>query len=164
MRLNFFFLLVSPPEEIMEYVSSKKKFVKELIGHGYESFHSKAHLTLHQYFDFHNESLLYTFSERVSQIKSFTIHLADFRIFPNNGTIYLNAFALELDELAKKLRRNRSFTPHITIAKKLNPQDLNLAWQAFKNLPYKNSFRCGCVTVLKRTDDRWRPHIDLPLG
>lgn len=163
MRLNFFFLLVSPPEEIMEYVSSKKKLVKELIGHNYESFQSKAHLTLHQYFDFHNESLLYTFSERISQIKSFTIHVADFKMFPNNGTIYLNAFALELDELAKRLR-NKSFTPHITIAKKLNPQDLNLTWQAFKSLHYKNTFPCKSVTVLKRTDDRWQPHMNLPLG
>jgi 2'-5' RNA ligase len=163
MILNLFFMLVSPPEEIAEYVSSKKRFVKELIGHGYESFYSKAHLTLRQYYDFHNESLLYTFSERVSQTKTFTVQVSDFRICPDSGTIYLNAFALGLDELAKKLNI-QTFTPHITIAKNLNPKDLNLTWQAFKDLRYKKLFECKCVTVLKRMGDRWQPHMNLPLA
>lgn len=158
-----FFLLLSPPTSIMEYVAHLKGLVREKLGHGYDSLHSKAHLTLLQYYDFHNESLLYFFSERISKFKSFTVYVKDFDIFPNNGTVYLNAFALELDNLAKQLT-NRSFKPHITIAKNLESPDANLAWSLLRNLRYTNSFKCERITVLKRISDRWQPHLDLPLA
>jgi 2'-5' RNA ligase len=160
---NFFFLLLSPPIEVIDYVAELKQLVCKTLGHSFDSLHSIAHLTLLQYYDFHNESLLYVFNERISKFKSFTVYVKDFDIFMNNGTVYLNAFALELDSLAKQLT-DRSFKPHITIAKNLSPRDTNLAWGLLKNFRYTNSFKCEYVTVLKRVSDRWQPHLDLPLA
>lgn len=165
MRLNpnFFFLLISPSVEVIEYVAYLKTFVREKIGHPFDSLHSIAHLTLLQYQDFHNESRLYVFSERIAKIKSFTVYVKDFGIFMNNGTIYLDAFALELEELAAQLT-NRSIRPHITIAKNLNHHDASLALGALRNFGFTSSFQCASVTVLKRISDRWQPHVDLPLA
>ena len=160
---NFFFLLLSPPTAVIEYVAYLKRLVEKKIGHSFESLHSIAHLTLLQYHDFHNESLLYVFNERISKISSFTVYVKDFGIFINNGTVYLNAFALELDDLVKQLA-DRSIRPHITIAKNLSPRDANLAWSMLQNFRYADSFKCECVTVLKRISDRWQPHLNLPLA
>lgn len=160
---NFFFLLLSPPLDVIDYVAYLKQLVMEKIGHSFESRHSVAHMTLLQYHDFHNESLLYFFNERISKFKSFTVYVKDFDIFANNGTVYLNAFALELDELSRQLT-GQSFKPHITIAKNLSPRDANLAWNVLRNLRYTNSFRCEHVTVLKRISDRWQPHLALPFA
>lgn len=160
---NFFFLLLSPSHPIQDYVAYLKNLVREKLGHEYDSVHSIAHLTLLQYHDFHNESLLYLFGDRVSKIKSFRVYVKDFGIFVNSGTIYLNAFALELNDLAKQLT-NRSSRPHITIAKNLSPHDANLVLTVLKDFRYTNSFKCECVTVLKRTRDRWQPYLDLPFA
>lgn len=159
---NFFFLLISPPDEIIEYVAYLKQLVKEKIGHSFESLHSIAHLTLLQYYDFHNESLLYTFSDRISGIRSFSIQLKDFGRFNDNGTIYLAPFASALYDLALQVT-GQPFTPHITIAKNLKPHDAHLVWKMLEGFSYSNSFLCEEVKVLKRVHNRWQPHIDLPL-
>jgi len=160
---NFFFLLLSPHANMIDYVGYLKHVAEKAIGHSFQSRNSIAHLTLLQYYDFHNESLLYFFNERVSKIKSFTVHVKDFGIFLHNGTIYLDAFASELDDLATQLML-RSFKPHITIAKNLSPRDANLAWNALRDFRYSSSFKCEYVTVLKRIRDRWQPHLALPFA
>ncbi|MBI1768637.1 MAG: 2'-5' RNA ligase family protein [Bacteroidetes bacterium] len=159
---NFFFLLVSPPPSILEDVSYFKNQVWKYIGHAYQSAHSKAHLTLLQYKDFHNESLLYTYHDAISRVKSFMINLKDFGFFKNNGTIFLKPYAPDLDELTRSL--GHSITPHITIARNLKPIDFDVAWSVLKNLSYSNSFKCDCITVLKRINNKWQPHLDLPLA
>ena len=158
---NLFFLLVSPPPNVAEDVSYFKEQASKCIGHSYKSRHSKAHLTLHQYEDFHNESLLYNYRDAISSIKSFTINIKDFGFFKNNGTIFLNPYAPDLDELSVRL--GRSITPHITIARNLNPKDFDLVWSYFKNLSYSNFFPCKSVTVLKWINTKWNFHTNLLL-
>jgi len=159
---NLFFLLVSPPPSILEDVSYFKQQTWKRIGHSYQSLHSKAHLTLLQYVDFHNESRLYTYSDVISHIKSFTINIKGFGFFKNNGTIFLKPYAPDLDELSGCL--GHTIAPHITIARNLKLIDFNVAWSALKKLSYSNSFKCDCITVLKRINNKWQPHLDLPLA
>ena len=158
---NLFFLLLSPSSDIANDVSYYKEQAWRRIGHSYESLHSKAHLTLRQYYDFHNESLLYTYSDVISCIKSFTINIKDFGFFKNNGTIFLNPYAPDLNELSTGL--GLSIAPHITIARNLNPRDFDLLWNHFKDLSYSNSFKCDHVTVLKWINTKWNFHADLLL-
>jgi 2'-5' RNA ligase len=160
---NLFFLLVSPPPGIAEDVAYFKNQVWKCIGHSYQSLHSKAHLTFLQYEDFYNESSLYTYGDAVSCVKSFTVYIKDFSCFKNNGTIFLNPYAPELHDLSEKLK-NRRFAPHITIARNLKSIDFDKAWKALRESSYSKSFECKCITVLKRVDNRWQPHVDIQLA
>jgi 2'-5' RNA ligase len=161
---NFFFLLVSLPQKVNDDVSSFKKLVFEILGHSYRSFHSTAHLTLRQYYDFHNESELYTYSESIEQVKPFGVHIDGFGKFERNGTIYLKVTnSPNLSELARKIS-GRAITPHVTIARGLSPKDFAIVWPHFEKLSYNYHFTCECVTVLKRIDNRWRPHMELPFS
>lgn len=159
---NLFFLLISPPECVVQDVFFLKKLVRRRIGRAYRSLHSKAHLTLRQYYDFHNESLLYSFSEKISHIRAFTIHLKDFGSFKNNGTIYLTPYAPELYELSENLN-GYTITPHITIARNLASREFNFAWKIFRDRHYSIFFRCEYITVLKWMNAGWQAHTKLML-
>ena len=159
---NLFFLVLSPPDLIIQDVFSFKRQVWNCVGHPYDSVHSTAHLSLLRYEDHHNESLLYTVSDRISSVKPFNIRIKNFGFFKNNGTIFLEpANKLEIRDLAERLIPGSIF-PHITIARNLNPKDFDLVWKNFRNVRYENSFTCNCITVLKRSAHRWVPHIMLP--
>jgi 2'-5' RNA ligase len=161
---NLFFLLLSPTQDIISDVFFLKRQVWNCIGHSYDGAHSTAHLSLLQYEDPHNESQLYTISERISSVKSFNVRIKNFGFFKNNGTIFLEPVnKLEICELHEKLAGG-SIYPHITIARNLNPKDFDLAWKALKDLSYSNSFTCDCVTVLKWMGRKWQSHINLPLA
>jgi len=161
---NLFFLLISPSGDIISDVFFLKRQVWNCIGHSYDGAHSTAHLSLLQYEDRHNESLLYTLSDRISSIKPFTVRIKYFSFFKNNGTIFLEPLnKLELYDLSERLT-GRSIFPHITIARNLNPKDFDLAWKTLKDLSYSKAFTCNCVTVLKWLGRKWQSHIYLPLA
>jgi 2'-5' RNA ligase len=161
---NFFFLLISPPDEVIEYVSFLKKLVRKSLGHAYDGFYSTAHLTLFQYHDFHNESKLYTFQERISSIEPFYIHIDGVRAFNNNRTIFLDIkFFHHVCGLVKRLDHSINY-PHITIAKNLPPGDFNLVWPELQKFSYRNHFICDRVTVLKKINNRWAEHEELFLA
>jgi len=156
-----FFVLISPPDEVIEYVSFLKKLIRKSIGHVYDSFYSTAHLTLFQYYDFHNESKLYTFQERISCVEPFYIHIDGLKAFHNNRTIFLDIkFFHQVCGLVKQLGHSINY-PHITIAKNLPPRDFNLVWPELQKFSYRNYFICDRVTVLKRINNRWTEHIEL---
>lgn len=160
---NLFFLLLSPPQDIIRDVFFFKRQVWNCIGHYYDGAHSTAHLSLLQYEDHHNESLLYTISDRISRLKPFTIRIKNFDFFENSGTIFLEPVNKpDICELHEKLTPS-PIRPHITIARNLNPKDFHLARKAFKNLSHSNAFTCDCVTVLKWMENKWQTHINLPL-
>ncbi len=161
---NSFFLVLSPPQDIISDVFDLKRLVWNCIGHAYDGAHSTAHLSLLQYEDPHNESLLYTISDRISSVRSFNVRIKNFGFFKNNGTIFLEPVnKLEICELHEKLTGG-SIYPHITIARNLNSKDFDLAWKALKDFSYSNSFTCDCVTVLKWMGRKWQSHINLPLA
>jgi 2'-5' RNA ligase len=143
-------------------VTHLKTVVKKIIGHSFESFHSIAHLTLFQYFDFHNESKLYEYEEIVSRVKQFEISLRNFNAFDRSGTIYLDIEKTDDVCYLANLLGHR-ITPHITIAKNLSKQDFDRAWNEFKKRTYSCRFICKDVKVLKRSSNKWVEHTYLPL-
>jgi 2'-5' RNA ligase len=159
---NFFFLLISPPPEVIDYVFYLKQLIARKIGHAYRSVHSTAHITLRQYYDFHNESLLYTFSERISQIKSFDIGIKNFDIFKENRTIFLNPYSTDLYDLSERIN-GHVIRPHITLATGLTLRDFEYIFEILNNKLYSVFFRCEYVTVLKSINGRWRFHMKLML-
>ncbi|HEY5823583.1 MAG TPA: hypothetical protein VIT44_04415, partial [Cyclobacteriaceae bacterium] len=45
-KQQMLFLLFSPPSHIMLHVRELKKLIRVIIGHKYESYHSKAHISI----------------------------------------------------------------------------------------------------------------------
>lgn len=162
---NLFFLLISPPSEIKEYVTYLKKRVREILGHHFDGFNSIAHLTLLQYEDLHNEDELYRIEERASKIREFNIFIKNFSVFKNNHTTFLDivnkAHVMDLRENA--LRRGDSFFPHITIAKNLQDREFDRVKDFLHKESCSLQFRCDRITVLKSNGHYWKSHMDLQL-
>lgn len=160
-----FFLIVSPPAAIRQHVAFLKRRVQQAFHHPLKDTFSKAHISLLKYRDAHTESFLYDAHEVVAAFSPFDASIKELRIFHHGvkRTIYL---AIEpqcfLAALAKALT-GKNITPHITIARDLAPADFEKAWKALRNTSYHASFTCDQVTVLKRANSRWQPHVSLPL-
>ncbi len=162
--INSFFLVISPSQEVMEHAAYLKNIVLQSIGHSYNSLHSKAHLSLLQYFDRHNENDLYRISDNIADIKPFNIFLKGLNFFRSNGTIYLDIVNKSpIYDLNERIQK-RPIMPHITIARNLNSRDFEIAWKALKDQSYSHYFKCGHVTVLKRVGGLWVPHSNLSLA
>jgi len=150
--IHQFFIIISPPKIVKQYVIYKKKCVKESIGH-FESESSIAHITLFNYEDKHNDNRLYHLESQVSQFSSFGLCTKDFGVFEHgeNRTIYIDIIHKNpAREVAEKLD-GRKINPHITIARNLEPHAFDKAWKQFKNESFSHYFKCNYITVLKRT-------------
>jgi len=129
------FLLIAPSNRVTECATFLKQPIRKLIGHTYESFYSKPHLTLFQYFDFHNDSQLYNYEERISCIEPFHVHVEGVKAFYNNCTIFLDLkYFHDVCTLVEQLGRSINY-PHITIAKNLPPKDFDLAFTRLTKVP-----------------------------
>jgi 2'-5' RNA ligase len=160
---DFYFLLITPPPDVIEDAIFFKAKARTLLGHSYRSFHSVPHMTLHQYRDF-QERKLYIYNDIISRTASFNIFIEDFGVFEGNGTIFLKTvFDDEIRSLCRQLRGN-AITPHITIARRLAQHDRDQVWASFKGISYRRHFLCDRITVLKRFRQRWHKHSELPLG
>src|SRR6478736_2488006 len=161
-----FFLIISPPKNVEEFVFSLKKRLRKKLGHGFQGEYSKAHISLFKYEDRHNESLLYLFQSIACHFPSFDIQIHDCAIFTHgeSGTIYLKIpFDHKICALAEALC-GAKINPHITIARNINPEDFKIAWDMLKNISFNEHFECDRITVLRRgPDDKWEFHIELPL-
>jgi 2'-5' RNA ligase len=162
-KINFFFLLISPPQAVIEYVFYLKRLIQNAIGHSYDGAYSIAHISLHQYQDFHNESLLYSYGEKIACVEPFNINIKDFSLFKNNGTIYLDVVRkFNIQELAEQVF-NKHITPHMTLAANLNAEECDIVWHLLKNFSYRYSFQCDHITTLRSVNGRWNNHLDFPL-
>lgn len=158
---NLYFLLITPSSKVISDVIQFKLIVKKLLGRSYRSLHSVPHLTLLQFEDIHNESKLFDYDRMVSRVAPFNIHIDGFGAFQRNGTLYLKTvFDDETRRLAAVLRKS-AIVPHITIARRLAPHDIEHVWNYFRQITYRHSFRCDRVTVLKRKNERWHSHAEL---
>jgi len=164
--MNEFLIVASPPPPIMMYVSDCKQEIKKAIGHSYLSIFSKAHISLRTFIDYHTDSLLHLINPAVAKQRPFRVHVKDFGIFHHgvNRTIYLNtgpeSFFYDLTDAL----RGKKITPHITIARNLEPCDFQKAWPSLKDFSFSYDFICDRITVLKRIQGRWAFYLELPFG
>lgn len=153
-----YLLVITPSEEIITEVRKFKDFVKKLIGY-YQSFNSKAHITVNHYYD--GKALF--FDERVpvyrsmaSHIDAFEIKICGFDFFEHHGTYTIYAkVALSQNITSTFSRFKKVFgsdvpqTPHITIARSLSYNQYKLLWYYFKKQKFECSFYADEIVVLK---------------
>lgn len=163
------FLLLTPSQSIVQHVAELKELVKELIGHEYEGYSSKAHISLLMESIGNPERFLYYVNDKVKSVTPFNLGVKNLNVFyhgEHGRTIYLEVVnknpARDLCERITK--KETDFIPHITIARNLSVKDFERVWPALQNLSYSNFFHCDHITVLKWNQDKWMHHLNIPFS
>jgi 2'-5' RNA ligase len=165
-HINNHFFTIIPSPSIQAFVSNLKKQVRSVIGHGFQSEFSKAHISLFQYNEYHTDDILYDTDWLLSALLPLDIYVNGLGVFKhgNNKTIYLQIeYKTPVADLAKALG-GKNIMPNITIARNLPADDFDKAWRQLQSISYRNYFRCNSVTVLKREHHRWNRYLELPLS
>ncbi len=155
--LEKYSIVIHPSEEIIDDIKTMKEKLASEIG-WYKSKNSIAHITICE-FEANDTDLKAIYSQLTkisAPITPLTVSTKDFDLFPNG------AFFIAIEEESKKLLRpvmkkyhntlpvktnHHSDTPHITIGRGLNSEQLNCAQNLFKS--YIKSFYCDCIVLRK---------------
>lgn len=162
------FFILAPPPHIMSDVSVLKDDVHYLTGHKLDDRYAKAHISLFKYSDQHVDDMIRFVQDKAAAFKPFNIFVKDLNYFYNgpNRTIYLdivNKYPIR-DIFEKLIKEDSSYTPHITIAKNLSPEDFLKTWPYLKDFSYSQHFLCDRITVLARAGKRWIHYTDIEFG
>ncbi len=163
--VNHFFFTTTPPQQVQIFVSNLKRHVHQAIGHGFQDEFSTAHISLFRYTD-RAKGIRHDDDQLLASLLPFEIDVKGFGVFKHgdNKTIYLQIeYKTPIADLANVLG-GEAIVPHITIARNLEPNDFEKAWESLQNISYNNYFKCNTLTVLKREPNRWNRYLELPLG
>jgi len=159
------FFIIAPPPHIMSDVSVLKDDVQYLIGHKFDDRYSKAHISLFKYDGEYLEDMIRHVESKAERFQAFNLFIKDLNVFHNGSqrTIYLdivNKYSIR-DIFETLIKEDPHYTPHITIAKKLSPEDFLKAWPYLENLSYSQHFLCDRITVLARGENKWIHYKDI---
>ena len=165
-KVHEFLIVLTPSNEICNDVQRFKDKLANSFGR-FDSYYSKAHFTLVNFIcnKEQEHQLLSAIKKGCAQIKSFDITLDKIDAFKYSGTLYINPIEkdniIQLShEIYKELIKNgiskknliTAKTPHLTIARKLNKLQFDLALEEFQKIGYKNHFKAKEITILKRNN------------
>ena len=160
------FFVISPPPHIMSDVSVLKDDVQFLVGHELEDRYAKANISLFKFDDKkHFDEIIRFVESKAMEFEPFNIFLKNLNFFHQgpNRTIYLdivNKYLVQ-DIFEKVVKEDLSYTPHISIARNMQPEDFLKTWLYLKDLHYSQHFVCDRITVLARAGKRWAHYRDI---
>ena len=163
--VNHFFFTITPPQQVQIFVSNLKRQVRHAIGHEFQEEFSTAHISLFKYTD-KTENILHDTDQLLAALLPFEIYVKGFSAFKHgdNRTIYLQIeYKTPIADLANVLR-GEEIMPHLIIARNLESDDFEKAWESLQSISYSNYFKCNTITVLKREPNRWNRYLELPIG
>jgi 2'-5' RNA ligase len=169
-----YLFILSPSDEIISKVRSLKRFCSGIVG-GFESLHSKAHITVQPFprkKPFWIDPVATTLEKEFSLIPSVTLQINGFRVFTNgdNSTIYARLNTTPVTGVwFKDVRRSlklKKFEPHITIARSLTANQFKQLWPHFRNRDWNETFLVDRLTILQREtidhDRNWKVFKEIP--
>ncbi len=178
LKINQFLTIISPPEEIIEYVHALKEDLARQYG-DFESRNSIAHITLNSFLiaDSRSPFVLSAIMRRLSNFGTFRLEIRDFDFFNDTQKVFLNVnpsvdfdrMVGEYDELNRNFIKTKKFTaskrPHITIGKKLNPHSFDEIRESFSNMTFNYEFPVDRLEVLSYNliEKRYNPYCEIPL-
>ncbi|PBJ09252.1 RNA 2',3'-cyclic phosphodiesterase [Flavobacterium sp. ACN6] len=141
--------LVEPVKKLKDFLRSKIKW--------YNSCNSEAHITICEFKI--DESQLETIKQKLSQISDtftpFQVSLDHFGSYPNSGAFFIapNAdvednFKLlmkKIHQALKPLKLKKSEDPHLSIGRKLTPENLKIASELFTTIHL--NFLCNEIVI-----------------
>lgn len=178
--LNEYMLVVSPSNRVNWEVEDIKLDLANNYG-PYRGVKSKAHipllnLVLHSS---QEREIVDRISKKADSIDTFDIVMDGFDFFDESNTLFVNIASgdgplvnlhsyLMADIHIKELVTgpvNRSFSPHLTIGRRLTDTQFRNVYHEFKNKSYTNYFRVDSVSLLKRKGPAsdWTYLMEIPL-
>lgn len=148
------YLVVLPTtENIAEDIQQLKEKVKTM-SISCEALFSKAHITLDNFVHV-NPDMALLLEKILSGQKKVVVNLTGQAIFQHGSkkTLYLKVENPEPIKLLHALLTRKSaknFTPHLTIAKNITPEDFEKLAPFLSEFDYKHQWICDRVTILKR--------------
>jgi 2'-5' RNA ligase len=165
---QLFSVAIYPPNAVIEEFRRLKDSLAEYIG-WFNSKNSDAHITINLFFADEEELAIWKnyLVRFCSNQFPFEISLVKTGFYPN-GAFYLspddNARKI-LVELMKSFNKSaplkgetKSTDPHMSIARKLNKNQLDIADKLLSDREYNISFTCGDI-VLRRFDEKKRQYV-----
>lgn len=145
--------IVEPVRKMKDFLRSKIKW--------YNSCNSEAHITICEFTI--DESQLDSIKKKLIKIcdsfTPFTVYLNDFGCYENAGAFYiapdkdsennLKPIMKKIQETLKSLKLKKSNDPHMSIARRLTPENLKTATELFTTI--EMNFLCDSV-VLREFD------------
>jgi 2'-5' RNA ligase len=173
-RTSLFFIALIPDRDLREKIYTiKKDFSRRFESH--KALKVYPHITLKTPFkcsEGGKRELLNWFFETSVQQKPFLLYLNGFKAFHNKNSpvIFINPIVKdELMRIQKELivgfnsifpayvhPIDVNFKPHITVAyRDLTPQNISLAWQEYRNKPFKDVFGVHTIYLLEHDTSKW---------
>jgi 2'-5' RNA ligase len=151
---------IYPSQDVIDAVKTMKDYLKSKID-WYNSCNSVAHITICE-FEIH-ESEIDKFKQKLFKVcDSFTpfqVYLDHFGAYENSGAFFispnedskdkLKPIMKKVQETLKSLKLKKSDDPHMSIGRRLTPENLKIASQLFTTLEI--DFLC-CEIVLRELD------------
>lgn len=149
---------ICPPKDIVDYVDILKLELKEKIG-WYHSVNSKAHITFFEFFNTGEKlaAIEYYLVEFCSNISPFEIRLSTinsfqkaFCLFPDECSKGVLIPVMKQFQKGKPFRPDgKSVEPHMSIARLLTPEQINVAVELFSHRTFNSKFICDNLTIRK---------------
>jgi len=161
--------IISPPPHIKSDVSVLKDDVQFLVGHELEDRYAKAHISIFKFDDNqHFADILQFVQSKANYFKPFNVFLKNLNVFHHGAvrTIYMdivNKYPIH-DIFEKLVKEDINYTPHIPIAKNMQPEDFLKTWLYLKDFHYSQHFLCDRITVLARAGKKWTHYRDILFG
>ncbi|SFO33946.1 2'-5' RNA ligase [Algoriphagus ornithinivorans] len=178
-NMQKYFLAILPPQEFLEKVEELKLHLREKFNVKY-ALKSPAHVTVKMPFSYdeHKEEKLAsmlqdfcsnksTFGMRVKGVDTFGKRVIfldikaeqDLYTFQSDLKKFLKTQVHLPDELS-----DRNYHPHMTVAfKDLKRQIFEAVFQEVKEAKLESEFQVSELTLLKRLDGKWSPHMNFLL-
>ncbi|KFF03369.1 2'-5' RNA ligase family protein [Flavobacterium reichenbachii] len=155
-----FSVAVYPSQEVMDSVKTMKDYLKSKID-WYNSCNSTAHITICEFTI--DESQINQYKEKLFKTADtftpFSVHLDHFGSYENAGAFFiapneesknkLKPIMKKIQETLKSLKLKKSDDPHMSIGRKLIPENLKIAAQLFTTIEI--DFLCKEI-VLRELD------------
>lgn len=169
-----YMIMLSPPMHIAEKVKKFKQASYRLIGE-FDSFHSKAHISLKGLYrqkPFITEPQFEKLEKELSLMEPFTLQVNGFATFlPTDYTTVYAAIlsTATMEDWFKRLRsllNEKKSVPHITIARQVPNDKAKKLWPKFRDRPWDDEFEVKYLTILEREtysrDKAWQIHKQIP--
>jgi 2'-5' RNA ligase len=151
---------IYPSQNVIDSVKTMKDYLKSKID-WYNSCNSVAHITICEFTI--DESQLYSIKQKICKISDtftpFQVNLNHFDSFPNSGAFFIgvtedskNNFVpimKKIHETLKSLKLKKSDEPHMSIGRRLTPENLKIASELFTTIEL--NFLCNEI-VLREFD------------